>query len=88
METIGDGYQAICGHDNNTPDHAERMAHFAMSTVELVPLMQRIFKNSDFNIRLGIHSGPIHEPPAHIGRPLHAPGEGDGGCNRAGGPED
>ena len=59
METIGDGYQAICGHDNNTPDHAERMAHFAMSTVELVPLMQRIFKNSDFNIRLGIHSGPI-----------------------------
>ena len=40
METIGDGYQAICGHDNNTPDHAERMAHFAMSTVQLVPLLQ------------------------------------------------
>ena len=59
METIGDGYQAICGHDNKTPDHAERMAHFAMSTVQLVPLLQRIFKNSDFNIRLGIHSGPI-----------------------------
>ena len=24
METIGDGYQAICGHDNNTPDHATK----------------------------------------------------------------
>ena len=59
VETIGDGYQAICGHDNNTPDHADRMARFALLTVDLVPLMQRIFKTEKFNIRLGIHSGPI-----------------------------
>ena len=59
VETIGDGYQAICGHDNKTPDHAERVARFAMSIVELVPQMQRVFKNNAFNIRIGINSGPI-----------------------------
>ena len=58
VETIGDGYQAICGH-NNEEDHSERMATFALAIRDTIPQMQRIFNNDSFNVRVGINSGPI-----------------------------
>ncbi len=58
VETIGDGYQAICGH-NNEEDHGERMAAFGLAIVSTIPQMRHIFKEKDFNVRVGINSGPI-----------------------------
>lgn len=57
VETIGDGYQAICGH-NNEEDHMVRMATFAIAIIDTIPQMQRIFKNT-FSVRVGLNSGPI-----------------------------
>lgn len=58
VETIGDGYQAICGH-NNEEDHSEKMATFALAIINTIPQMRRIFNKDNFNVRVGMNSGPI-----------------------------
>ena len=58
VETIGDGYQAICGH-NGEEDHAEKMATLGLAIINTIPEMRRIFKQEDFNVRVGVNSGPI-----------------------------
>ena len=59
METVGDGYQAICGAPLKRDDHAEVMSLFALKLIEALPMMRRIFNSEDFNVRVGINSGPI-----------------------------
>ncbi|QDZ17499.1 guanylyl cyclase [Chloropicon primus] len=58
VETIGDGYQAICGHAGEE-DHAEKMGIFGLAIIDTIPEMRRIFKQEDFNVRVGVNSGPI-----------------------------
>eukprot|EP00217_Crustomastix_stigmatica_P015066 CAMPEP_0183789222 /NCGR_PEP_ID=MMETSP0803_2-20130417/292_1 /TAXON_ID=195967 /ORGANISM="Crustomastix stigmata, Strain CCMP3273" /LENGTH=633 /DNA_ID=CAMNT_0026033385 /DNA_START=266 /DNA_END=2167 /DNA_ORIENTATION=- len=59
VETIGDGYQAICGAPLENSRHAENMAQFALKIIDTVPHMREIFRCGDFNVRVGINSGPI-----------------------------
>ena len=58
VETIGDGYQAICGH-NGEEDHAEKMATFGLAIIDTIPEMRSIFNQEDFDVRVGVNSGPI-----------------------------
>ena len=59
VETVGDGYQAICGAPVYTEDHAEVMSLFALKVIETLPTMRKIFNHEDFDVRVGINSGPI-----------------------------
>ena len=59
VETIGDGYQAICGAPLPNEDHAAVLARFALKIIETVPHMRHIFNEPAFDIRVGINSGPI-----------------------------
>lgn len=54
IKTIGDAYLAVCGLPNETPDHAQRVARAALDISDYM-------KQNDgkFQIRLGIHSGPV-----------------------------
>ena len=59
VETVGDGYQAICGAPVFRKDHADTMAVFALKVIETLPTMRIIFNSEDFDVRVGINSGPI-----------------------------
>lgn len=59
VETIGDGYQAICGAPLPNDDHAAVLARFALKIIETVPHMRQIFNEPAFDVRVGINSGPI-----------------------------
>lgn len=54
IKTIGDAYLAVCGLPNETPDHAQRVAKAAL---EISAFMET--NNGKFQIRMGIHSGPV-----------------------------
>ena len=59
VETVGDGYQAICGAPTYREDHAEVMSLFALKIIQTLPMMRKIFDSDDFHVRVGINSGPI-----------------------------
>ncbi len=59
VETVGDGYQAITGAPVYSEDHAEVMSAFALKVIETLPTMRKIFDHADFDVRVGINSGPI-----------------------------
>ncbi|MFN4084165.1 MAG: adenylate/guanylate cyclase domain-containing protein, partial [Bacteroidia bacterium] len=55
IKTIGDAYLAVCGMPAETPEHAQRAAKAA---IEIRDYM-RNQKDARFQIRIGIHSGPV-----------------------------
>ncbi len=57
IKTLGDSYMAAAGLPHAQPDHAKRMAHFAIDMIEAA----RVFSQNmgeDFNLRVGFHTGP------------------------------
>jgi class 3 adenylate cyclase len=54
IKTIGDAYLAVCGLPHEVPDHAQRITKAALE-------IQQFISNSNgkFQIRIGIHSGPV-----------------------------
>ncbi|MFZ4544452.1 MAG: adenylate/guanylate cyclase domain-containing protein [Saprospiraceae bacterium] len=54
IKTIGDAYLAVCGLPHEVPDHAHRITKAALE-------IQQFISNSNgkFQIRIGIHSGPV-----------------------------
>lgn len=58
IKTIGDAYMAAAGCPENAPDHAERVARFAISLMKQIDKFNRKF-GTDFSIRIGIHTGPV-----------------------------
>jgi class 3 adenylate cyclase len=57
IKTLGDSYMAAAGMPHLQPDHAQRMAHFAIDMIEAA----RVFSENmeeDFNLRVGFHTGP------------------------------
>lgn len=54
IKTIGDAYLAVCGLPNETIDHAQRVLKAAL---EIIAFMET--SNGKFQIRIGIHSGPV-----------------------------
>lgn len=54
IKTIGDAYLAVCGLPHETSDHAERVVRAAQEIIEFLAQ-----GGSRFEIRIGIHSGPV-----------------------------
>lgn len=54
IKTIGDAYMAVCGLPIPRADHAKRALHAALAIQQYVRE-----KNGKFNIRIGLHSGPV-----------------------------
>jgi len=62
VETIGDAYMAVTNLVKDQPDHAKRIAEFAIEAVEhaLMTLIDVEDPSLGFvNIRVGLHSGPV-----------------------------
>jgi len=58
IETVGDGYLAVCGAPARNDHHPESVARFAQAMIEAA--RQVIVSNSEpVQIRIGIHTGPI-----------------------------
>ena len=58
IQTIGDGYLAVCGLPEEVPDHAQRCVNAAKKMIEY--LSERNNRAAvKWNIRVGLHSGPI-----------------------------
>ncbi len=54
IKTIGDAYLAVCGLPLEMPDHAERAVRAALEIRDFIA-----HNKSKFQIRIGIHSGPV-----------------------------
>lgn len=54
IKTIGDAYLAVCGMPIETVDHAQRVLQAAL---DIQAYMRQ--HETDFEIRIGIHSGPV-----------------------------
>ncbi len=54
IKTIGDAYLAVCGLPHQFEDHAERVVNAALDIKDFI-----LKRNSKFEIRIGIHSGPV-----------------------------
>eukprot|EP00854_Cymbomonas_tetramitiformis_P002862 gene2862-3660_t len=60
VETVGDQYMAVCGAPVENPEHASRVAEFALRIMEVLPLMPDIFiDGADLTMRLGMHTGTV-----------------------------
>jgi len=57
IKTIGDAYMAACGAPIEVPDSTDRILDFAIA---ILALMQQVeLSNDAFQLRIGIHSGPV-----------------------------
>jgi len=58
VETIGDAYMVVAGHDGR-PGHAERMAAMAVDMLEAARHIKKPHSQDHVQIRIGLHSGPV-----------------------------
>ena len=58
IKTIGDCYMAVAGLPERTPDHAERLARFALALPEVAEETARRF-GLELRLRVGLASGPV-----------------------------
>lgn len=58
IKTIGDAYMAAAGCPIQTKDHTQRIAFFALQLMGVLEAFNNQF-NTDFKIRVGIHTGPV-----------------------------
>lgn len=54
IKTIGDAYMAVCGLPNETNDHAQKVINAGLEFRDYISTSQSVFQ-----IRIGIHSGPV-----------------------------
>jgi adenylate cyclase len=59
VETIGDAYMVVAGHDG-APDHAARVVRMAMDMLSRCHVIQQPNHRETVRIRVGIHSGPAY----------------------------
>lgn len=61
VQTIGDAYMAVAGHDNRVEDHAKRLLSFALDMIEAVKGIQcPRSPGKHMEVRVGMHSGPAY----------------------------
>ncbi len=58
VKTIGDNYMAVSGVPDQVPDHAIRLAHFALAILEKVKEFNQIHK-LNFELRIGMTYGSV-----------------------------
>lgn len=58
IKTIGDAYMAACGCPQSAPDHAQRVAKFALAIMKQVKKFNQKY-GTELNIRVGIHTGSV-----------------------------
>ena len=58
IKTIGDAYMAAAGCPVQTKDHTQRIAFFALQLMNVLDSFNKQF-NTDFKIRVGIHTGSV-----------------------------
>ncbi len=58
IKTMGDAYMAVAGCPNPTPDHAKRMAYFALAIRSSLEDFNRTYDTA-INLRIGIHTGSV-----------------------------
>eukprot|EP00960_Hanusia_phi_P051954 761139-Hanusia_phi.AAC.1 len=62
IETIGDAYMCVCNLVEEQPDHAARLAYFAIKAVEVAATTLVDKENESLGsvkLRIGINSGPV-----------------------------
>lgn len=58
IKTIGDAYMAAAGCPTPAKDHTQRIAFFALQLMNVLESFNKQF-NTDFKIRVGIHTGSV-----------------------------
>lgn len=58
VKTIGDNYMAVSGIPIQVPDHAEKLADFALAVLEKIEEFNEV-NQSDFNVRIGMTYGAV-----------------------------
>lgn len=58
IKTIGDAYMAACGLPSEVDDHPERIIRLALGMREQIKAIRLEFPGSNFDVRIGIHTGP------------------------------
>ena len=58
IETVGDGYLAVCGAPARNDHHPESVARFARAILEAARQV-KVSNSEPVQIRIGIHTGPI-----------------------------
>eukprot|EP00238_Polyblepharides_amylifera_P015489 CAMPEP_0196601630 /NCGR_PEP_ID=MMETSP1081-20130531/96004_1 /TAXON_ID=36882 /ORGANISM="Pyramimonas amylifera, Strain CCMP720" /LENGTH=260 /DNA_ID=CAMNT_0041927513 /DNA_START=1007 /DNA_END=1789 /DNA_ORIENTATION=+ len=59
MEAEGDAWMAECGVSTEDPEHAAKMARFALEVLSNQDTIREIFNDSSLSIRIGIACGPV-----------------------------
>lgn len=59
VETIGDVYLVSAGVPEPRVDHANALAHVAVSMMEALPQFQSEERALPVQLKIGIHSGPV-----------------------------
>ncbi len=57
IKTIGDAYLAVCGLPNEDENHAKKIVQAGIDIAKYIS--ERKAQNGVFEIRIGIHSGPL-----------------------------
>jgi class 3 adenylate cyclase len=65
VETIGDAYMVVAGHDG-APDHAARVVRMAMDMLSRCHVIKQPNHRETVRIRVGIHSGPAYAGDVRI----------------------
>jgi class 3 adenylate cyclase len=58
IETIGDSYLCASGLPNDDPEHARKVANFAIAVLHCCRLVENPTNGEAIQMRIGIHSGP------------------------------
>jgi len=59
-EVIGDGYMAVCGHQEGSSEHAAHMMAFALDMIRTTKTIRHpLNPETNIQIRVGIHSGSL-----------------------------
>lgn len=58
IETIGDSYLCASGLPYDDPDHARKVANFAIAVLHCCRLVENPTNREPIQMRIGIHSGP------------------------------
>ncbi|MEX0966766.1 MAG: adenylate/guanylate cyclase domain-containing protein [Bacteroidia bacterium] len=59
IKTVGDAYIAVAGLPVPVKGHAARVAKAALEIRDFMVARQKLLKDNTFQVRLGIHSGPV-----------------------------